>query len=69
MTSFLSYFRRSPNHLSAGAGIFDGFTTNTAANPLEIKQIGEFPFEEGYHRRGCNQQGVLARFILRNNET
>jgi hypothetical protein len=69
MTSFLNYFRyvRQTTY-PLGQGYVDGFTSNTAANALEIKQI-----EVSFLLRRKNATVVAAtnkvlsaRFILRN---
>ena len=69
MTSFLNYFRyvRQTTY-PLGQGYLDGFTTNTAANPLEIKQI-EVSFllkKKDVTVVAATNKVLSARFILRN---
>jgi hypothetical protein len=69
MTSFLQYFRyvRQTTY-PPGQGYLDGFTTNTAANNLEIKQI-EVSFllkKKDVTVVAATNKVLSARFILRN---
>ena len=69
MTSFLHYFRyvRQTTY-PPGQGYLDGFTTNTAANRLEIKQI-EVSFllkRKDVTVVAATNKVLSARFILRN---
>ena len=69
MTSFLNYFRyvRQTTY-PLGQGYLDGFTSNTAANTLEIKQI-EVNFllkKRDITVAAATNKVLSARFILRN---
>lgn len=69
MNSFLQYFRyvRQTTY-PPGQGYLDGFTTNTAANNLEIKQI-EVSFllkKRNVTVVAATNKVLSARFILRN---
>ena len=69
MTSFLNYFRyvRQTTY-PPGQGYLDGFTSNTAANTLEIKQI-EVSFllrKRDVTVVAATNKVLSARFILRN---
>ena len=69
MTSFFNYFRyvRQTTY-PLGQGYIDGFTSNTAANTLEIKQI-EVSFllkKSNVTVVAATNKVLSARFILRN---
>lgn len=68
-TSYLNYYRYvRPTTYPLGQGYFDGFTTNTAANALEIKQI-EVSFvlrRQNVTVTAATNKVLSARFILRN---
>jgi hypothetical protein len=69
MTSFLNYFRYvRQTTCPLGQGYLDGFTSNTAANALEIKQI-EVSFllkRKAVTVVAATNKVLSARFILRN---
>jgi prepilin-type N-terminal cleavage/methylation domain-containing protein len=68
-TPFLNYFRYvRPTSYPLGQGYFDGFTTNTASNAREIKQV-EVSFllrQQSVTVAAATNKVLSARFILRN---
>ena len=68
-TPFLNYYRYvKPTSYPLGQGYFDGFTTNTATNAREIKQV-EVSFllrQQSVTVAAATNKVLSARFILRN---